>query len=349
VAAGKCSFTATAAGTRNLQAAFTPSTPDFAADQSPNVSYTVNRATTTTAVSSNKNPANAGESVTLTAVVAVANGQGTPTGTVTFRDGNTTLTSVSLAANGSATTSASFTAGQHNISAQYAGDNNFAGSISAVLVQQVNTVNAPPTAQPDAFSTNEDTPLNQPAPGVLANDTDPNQNPLTAGNASSPAHGTVTLNPNGSFTYTPAANFNGSDGFTYRANDGTSTSSTASVAVTVNPVNDPPSFTKGADQTATAGMPAQTVAGWATNVSPGPTDEAGQSVSLTVTVPDDQKSAFLQLPVINEAGTLTYQPASVIQASVAVAVNVRAKDTGGLANGGQDTSEPQQFTITINP
>jgi len=144
VAAGKCSFTPTAAGTGNLQAVFTPSTPDFSADQSPTVSYAVNRAATTTAVSSNTNPANAGESVTFTAVVAVANGQGTPTGTVTLRDGNTTLANVPLAGNGSATASPSFTAGQHNITAQYSGDNNFAGSTSAVLLQQVNAPVVPP-------------------------------------------------------------------------------------------------------------------------------------------------------------------------------------------------------------
>ena len=132
-----------AAGTGSLQAVFTPSTADFVTDQSPTVSYTVNRATTTTAVSSSKNPADEGESVTFTAVVAVANGQGTPTGTVAFRDGDATLATVPLSGNGSATTSSSFTAGQHNITAQYSGDSNFAGSTSAVLEQQVNTPASP--------------------------------------------------------------------------------------------------------------------------------------------------------------------------------------------------------------
>ena len=143
VTAGKCSFTPTAAGTGSLQAVFTPSTADFVTDQSPTVSYTVNRATTTTAVTSSKNPADEGESVTFTAVVAVANGQGTPTGTVAFRDGDATLATVPLSGNGSATTSSSFTAGQHNITAQYSGDSNFAGSTSAVLEQQVNTPASP--------------------------------------------------------------------------------------------------------------------------------------------------------------------------------------------------------------
>src|SRR4029079_1708948 len=58
VSTGQCSFTPTATGTRNLRAVFVPTTPDFGGDQSPNVSLTVNDATTATAVSSSKNPAN---------------------------------------------------------------------------------------------------------------------------------------------------------------------------------------------------------------------------------------------------------------------------------------------------
>jgi len=141
VAAGRCSFTPTALGTRNLQAVFTPGTPDFLPAQSSNVSSTVKRATTATVVSSSANPSNAGESVTFTALVTVTNGQGTPTGSVTFRDGNTTLATVSLGANGSASTTQSLAAGEHNVTAQYAGDTNFEGSTSPVLMQQVNEVN----------------------------------------------------------------------------------------------------------------------------------------------------------------------------------------------------------------
>ena len=76
------------------------------------------------------------------------------------------------------------------------------------------------------------------APGVLGNDTDVDGNPLTAVVATGVTHGTVTLNSNGSFTYTPTANYNGADSFTYRANDGTANSNTATVSMTVNPVND---------------------------------------------------------------------------------------------------------------
>jgi hypothetical protein len=56
--------------------------------------------------------------------------------------------------------------------------------------------------------------------GVLANDTDANGDALTAVLVSNPSHGTVTLNPDGSFTYTPASDYLGPDSFTYQANDG---------------------------------------------------------------------------------------------------------------------------------
>ena len=64
-----------------------------------------------------------------------------------------------------------------------------------------------------------------------------------------PSHGTLTLNANGSFTYTPAANYNGSDSFTYRASDGTLTSNLATVTLTVTAVNDAPTVTVAAGGT----------------------------------------------------------------------------------------------------
>ena len=78
------------------------------------------------------------------------------------------------------------------------------------------------------------------APGVLGNDTDPDGDPLTAALVTGPSHGTLTLNGNGSFTYTPAGNFTGSDSFTYRASDGTLTSNPATVTITVTATNDGP-------------------------------------------------------------------------------------------------------------
>ena len=87
------------------------------------------------------------------------------------------------------------------------------------------TLPGTPVAVADAYSTNEDTPLTVSAAGVLANDTDVDADPLTAVLVTGPAHGTLTLNADGSFLYTPAANYHGTDSFTYRANDGTLSSS----------------------------------------------------------------------------------------------------------------------------
>src|SRR5207245_2518026 len=75
-----------------------------------------------------------------------------------------------------------------------------------------------------------------------------------------PTHGTLTLNANGSFTYTPAANFNGADSFTYTANDGALGSNVATVSLTIRPVNDAPvaandSFTTDEDTALTVAAP----------------------------------------------------------------------------------------------
>jgi VCBS repeat-containing protein len=101
-------------------------------------------------------------------------------------------------------------------------------------------VNDAPVANNDSYATNEDTTLTIAAPGVLANDTDVDGNSLTAALVTGPSHGTLTLNANGSFTYTPTLNYNGPDSFTYKANDGNLDSNTATVSITVNTVNDAP-------------------------------------------------------------------------------------------------------------
>src|SRR5262249_5270316 len=69
--------------------------------------------------------------------------------------------------------------------------------------------------------------------GVLANDSDPQGSPLTAALVTGPAHGSLTLNADGTFSYTPAANFVGTDSFTYRASNGQALSNVATVTLTV--------------------------------------------------------------------------------------------------------------------
>ncbi|MHB0875229.1 MAG: Ig-like domain-containing protein [Anaerolineae bacterium] len=113
-------------------------------------------------------------------------------------------------------------------------------SATATVSITVTAVNDAPLAVDDSSATDEDTPVTVAAPGLLANDNDVDSASLAASKVSDPAHGSVTVNADGSFTYTPAADWNGSDSFTYKANDGSADSSVATVSITVNSVNDAP-------------------------------------------------------------------------------------------------------------
>ncbi len=108
-------------------------------------------------------------------------------------------------------------------------------------------------------------------------------------------------------------------------------------------VNHAPSFSSGPDQTILEDAGAQTVPGWATNITAGPPDEANQILSFLVS--NDNPVLFLVQPSLDAAGNLTYTPAP--NASGTAIVTVQLQDNGGTANGGTDTSAPQQFAITI--
>jgi hypothetical protein len=162
-----------------------------------------------------------------------------------------------------------------------------------------------------------------------------------------------SINPvTGELTYTPAANANGSatvsvyvqdDGGT--ANGGDDKSATVTFTVTVNPVNDAPSFTKGADQTALEDSGAQSVAGWASAISKGAANESGQTLTFAVTE-NSNPSLFSVAPAINPVtGDLTYTPAA--NANGTATIKVKLSDDGGTANGGADTSSEQTFVITL--
>ena len=110
----------------------------FAAATSPPVSLTVNPASTSTALVATPSPASYGQSVTLTAsVTAVAPGSGTPSGTVTFKDGATVLGTASLAGGTASFATAALAGGSHALVAQYGGDASFAGSASGATSLQV--------------------------------------------------------------------------------------------------------------------------------------------------------------------------------------------------------------------
>ena len=96
-----------------------------------------------------------------------------------------------------------------------------------------------PVARPDppsgAYAVTKDVPLDVPARGVLANDTDPDDAPLAAELVTYPTYGQVFLAPDGGFTYVPLAGWLGADAFTYRATNGVRSSAPATVSLTVAP------------------------------------------------------------------------------------------------------------------
>jgi VCBS repeat-containing protein len=95
--------------------------------------------------------------------------------------------------------------------------------------------NQPPVARNDAYNMGLlDLILTVPAPGVLANDTDPDGDALTAAVVTGPSHGTLVFNASGSLVYTPSPSLSSfTDTFTYRANDGAANSNIATVTIRV--------------------------------------------------------------------------------------------------------------------
>ncbi|HLO58356.1 MAG TPA: tandem-95 repeat protein [Bacteroidales bacterium] len=115
-------------------------------------------------------------------------------------------------------------------------------------------VNASPVATADSYTVDEGASLTIAAPGVLSNDTDDDSDPLTAVIVGYPEfYSNFQLNNDGSFTYTHDGSETTTDAFTYRAFDGSSYSSTVTVTITINPVNDPPVVTNIPNQTVSEG------------------------------------------------------------------------------------------------
>ena len=116
--------------------------------------------------------------------------------------------------------------------------------------------------------------------GVLANDTDTENNPLTATMVGGPTNGNLTLNSDGSFTYTPNTGFSGSDSFTYKANDGKLDSNTATVTITV---------TQAADTTRPT----------VSSVTPTTTTKVPLTAKMSATFSEEMKDTTLNSPSTN--------------------------------------------------
>jgi hypothetical protein len=159
------------------------------------------------------------------------------------------------------------------------------------------------------------------------------------------------VSPNGTLSFTSAPNIYGSATVTATlrdsggtANGGVDTTAPQSFQITILPVNDAPSFVAGANQTVDEDAAPQLIAGWAAAISAGP-NEPGQVVTFTVTA--GNVLLFSAQPGLTSNGDLSFTPAANAFGSTTVTVTL--KDNGGTTNGGNDTSAPQTFVITINP
>ncbi|MBT8241746.1 MAG: tandem-95 repeat protein, partial [Acidimicrobiia bacterium] len=181
---------------------------------------------------------------------------------------------------------------------------------------------------------------------VLSNDADVDLDPTSLSiEPAPPAAGTVVVKGDNTIDYAPAPDFVGTDTFDYRICDLGGLCEAASVTVIVTPVNDPPSFVKGSDQTVFADSGAQARVGWATSLSEGPADEAGQTLTFNTTG-NTNPDLFTSQPQVSSTGTLLFTPALGQSGSATITIELR--DDGGVTDGGIDTSAPETFEITVD-
>ena len=211
--------------------------------------------------------------------------------------------------------------------------------------------NQPPTAEADSYTATEDTPLTVAAPGVLDNDTDPNSGDALSVAAprpiSGPTNGSLTFDSDGSFTYEPDDNFNGEDSFTYKANDGMGDSNTATVSITVSPVNDVPVATDAARTMNQDGAPI--TIDFASLVSDGETSDA----DLTYNIVSGPTPA--QGTLSGTGSTRTFDSADNFNGSVEIIYTVTDRgdpDGCGTPDDGCDapeSSDQGKVTVTVSP
>jgi VCBS repeat-containing protein len=198
------------------------------------------------------------------------------------------------------------------------------GNSTARVSVTIHSINDAPVAGDDAVSTKEDSPVVIP---VLANDSDVEGSPLAVSLVSGAAHGMLAINADG-ITYTPNANFHGSDSFAYRVNDGSLDSEIATVSITVQSVNDGP---VAEDDVATTDEDVPVVVAVLSNDS----DLDGDV--LLVTLADQPANGTA---TVNPNGTVTYVPNANFNGSDSFTYQI---------NDGQGGLDLASVSITMRP
>jgi uncharacterized repeat protein (TIGR01451 family) len=202
---------------------------------------------------------------------------------------------------------------------QYTITDEFSNTSSATV-----NITVTPVAVDDHYSTLENTPLTVPAPGILVNDIGLG---LTVTTHSTPSHGTLTQNADGSFTYNPDSGFSGTDSYTYVDTDGTSDSNTATVTIVV-----------------IAAAPGISVAKSVT--SSGPYTTVGQTITYQFVATDTGNTSLTSVGINDTqtlpAGSLTTGPTCVSLSSPSGACS---GSTTSLVSG-QSATFTATYTIT---
>jgi hypothetical protein len=273
-------------GTHPMTAQYSGS-PSFTGSTSPVLDQIVQRAGTTTGFTSSMNPSTVGQPVTFTATVGVtAPGAGTPTGTVTFKDGTTILAVVPLDATGHASfTTSTLTAGTHPITAEYGGDTSFNPSTSPVVNQVVRAAAPLATTTTVASSLN---PSNHGQPVTFTATVASASGPVTAGTVTFREGAVVLAGPTAvntsgqaSFTtsslnvgsHTITATYNGTPAFT---------TSSGAVVQRVNAVNAAPDCSRARPHDGELWPPNHKMPMVKINVL-GVTDPNGDAVTIRIT------------------------------------------------------------------
>ena len=202
----------------------------------------------------------------------------------------------------------------------------------ATVTINVIAINHPPVAVNDTYTTLEDVQLAVAAPGILANDTDVDGNPLTAVLVGNVTHGTLALNTNGGFTYLSATNYNGSDSFTYRANDGTTNGNLATVTINITPVNDAPVANDDAyitSENTLLSVPASGILANDTDVENDPLSAALVTTVSHGSLNLNANGSFTYTPGSNYFGSdfFTYRASDLSATSAVATVSLTVRDT----------------------
>jgi VCBS repeat-containing protein len=178
---------------------------------------------------------------------------------------------------------------------------------------------------------------------------DPESDTLNWSLAVGATNGVATVSGTGAgptIAYNPTADYNGSDAFDVQVTDGEFID-TITVNVTIDAINDEPTFTIAPSHTSSTAALPQSVAGFASNLSVGPANENTQSLLGFNVVGNTNPGLFVSGPAIDASGTLTYQTTGV---TATATITVELVDDGGTTNpGDDDTSATQTFQISVSP